>query len=128
MLRKNLICSGNENLTLEEAFKKFKEFVKEYEINQIKKLNSFVMEEGYVVLRKVKNKNQRIIPLSRSLINILQEYLKYREGVEKTSTHLFRHIFAKKWILNGGDSFRLKKILGYKSMEMVEEYVNMFSK
>jgi len=38
MLRKNLICSGNENLTLEEAFKKFKEFVKEYEINQIKKL------------------------------------------------------------------------------------------
>jgi integrase/recombinase XerD len=47
-------------------------------------------------------------------------------GVSKTSTHLFRHTFAKKWILNGGDIFRLQKMLGHKSLEMVKEYVNMF--
>jgi integrase/recombinase XerD len=47
-------------------------------------------------------------------------------GVGKTSTHLFRHTFAKKWILNGGDIFRLQKMLGHKSLEMVKEYVNMF--
>lgn len=47
-------------------------------------------------------------------------------GVPKTSSHLFRHTFAKKWILNGGDIFRLQKILGHKSLEMVKEYVNMF--
>ena len=45
----------------------------------------------------------------------------------KTSVHLFRHTFAKKWILNGGDSFRLQKILGHSTMRMVREYVNMFS-
>ena len=30
-------------------------------------------------------------------------------------------------IKNGGDIFRLQKILGHKNMEMVREYVNMFS-
>ena len=49
-----------------------------------------------------------------------------KRGVEKTSVHLFRHTFAKKWILNGGDIFRLQRILGHSSMDIVREYVNMF--
>lgn len=116
-------------------------------------------ENGYIHLRKTKNRKQQIIPLSKTLAEILQEYLLYRKGepedyifctyrgtkftkdgmitaikrynkkrgVNKTSIHLFRHTFAKKWILAGGDIFRLQKILGYSSMEMVKEYVNMFS-
>jgi len=48
-------------------------------------------------------------------------------GVEKTGLHMFRHTFAKQWILNGGDIFRLQKILGHSSLEMVRKYVNMFS-
>lgn len=48
-------------------------------------------------------------------------------GVTKTSLHLFRHTFAKNWILNGGDIFRLQKVLGHSSIETVREYVNMFS-
>ncbi|MDL2257604.1 tyrosine-type recombinase/integrase [Eubacteriales bacterium OttesenSCG-928-K08] len=47
-------------------------------------------------------------------------------GVSKTSIHLFRHTFAKNWILNNGDIFRLQKILGHSSIEIVKEYVNMF--
>jgi integrase/recombinase XerD len=50
-----------------------------------------------------------------------------RRGVTKTSAHLYRHTFAKKWILNGGDIFRLQKILGHSDLAMVREYVNMFS-
>ena len=50
-----------------------------------------------------------------------------RRGVMKTSIHLFRHTFAKKWILAGGDIFRLQKILGHSSLDIVREYVNMFS-
>ncbi len=50
-----------------------------------------------------------------------------RRGVMKTSVHLFRHTFAKKWILSGGDIFRLQKILGHSSMDIVREYVNMFA-
>ncbi|MCL2410840.1 MAG: tyrosine-type recombinase/integrase [Treponema sp.] len=50
----------------------------------------------------------------------------HSRGVAKTSVHLFRHTFAKNWILNGGDIFRLKNILGHSTLEMVKEYVNMF--
>ncbi|MGN0411223.1 MAG: tyrosine-type recombinase/integrase [Candidatus Fimousia sp.] len=50
-----------------------------------------------------------------------------KRNVNKTSCHLFRHTFAKKWILNGGDIFRLQKILGHSSVDIVKEYVNMFS-
>lgn len=48
-------------------------------------------------------------------------------GVEKTSVHAYRHTFAKKWILNGGDIFRLQKILGHSNIEMVKNYVEMFN-
>lgn len=48
-------------------------------------------------------------------------------GVEKTSSHLYRHTFAKHWILNGGDIFRLQKILGHLDLTVVKQYVNMFS-
>lgn len=48
-------------------------------------------------------------------------------GVAKTSAHLFRHTFAKKWILNGGDIFRLQKVLGHSDLTIVREYVNMFN-
>lgn len=50
-----------------------------------------------------------------------------KRGVGKTSIHLFRHTFAKNWILAGGDIFRLQKLLGHSSMDIVREYVNMFS-
>lgn len=109
---------------------------------------------------KTKNRKAQIIPMSKVLANILQEYLQYRgaessedylfcnsygetgnihtfqgllqrynrkRGVSKTSAHLYRHTFAKNWIINGGDIFRLQKILGHSDLTVVKEYVNMFS-
>ena len=116
-------------------------------------------ENNLIFMGKTKNGRQQLIPMSKTLSEILQEYLAYREGsekdyvfcdahgrqltrdgvttimskfhkscgVEKTSIHAYRHTFAKKWILNGGDIFRLQKILGHSSMEMVKNYVEMFS-
>ena len=49
-------------------------------------------------------------------------------GVLRSGLHLFRHTFAKKWIWNRGDPFRLKSILGHSSMAMTNEYVDMFGK
>ena len=67
---------------------------------------------------------------SKLTVNALGHSIKkynQRRGVMKTSVHLFRHTFAKKWILANGDIFRLQKILGHSSLEVVREYVNMFS-
>jgi integrase/recombinase XerD len=63
--------------------------------------------------------------LRDSTINAIKRYNLSR-GITKSSIHLFRHTFAKNWIMNGGDIFRLQKILGHSSLEMVREYVSMF--
>jgi integrase/recombinase XerD len=49
-----------------------------------------------------------------------------RRGVMKSNCHKFRHTFAKNWILSGGDAFRLQKILGHSSMDVVRKYVNIY--
>lgn len=48
-------------------------------------------------------------------------------GVKRTSLHAYRHTFAKTWVLSGGDIFRLQKLLGHNSLDMVKQYVNMFT-
>lgn len=63
---------------------------------------------------------------SDGIKNAIKNYNKSR-GVEKTSIHLFRHTFAKNYLLNGGDVFRLQKILGHSTLEMTRNYVNMYS-
>ena len=49
-----------------------------------------------------------------------------KRNVNKTSCHLFRHTFAKHFILAGGDVFRLQRILGHSDLTVTKEYVNMF--
>lgn len=47
-------------------------------------------------------------------------------GVEKTSLHLFRHTFAKTWIMNGGDIITLSKVLTHQELDMVKRYSNLY--
>lgn len=51
----------------------------------------------------------------------------HSRGVEKTSFHLFRHTFAKNWILSGGDIVSLQKILGHSTLEMAQKYANLYA-
>ena len=60
-----------------------------------------------------------------SMDNAIYHYNR-RRGVQKTSVHLFRHTFAKNWIMNGGDIFRLQKILGHSTLDMVKNYVAIY--
>lgn len=124
------------------------------------KINDIDIENEVITYKITKNRKQQIVPLSRTLINVLSEYIqirlqnaneddwlfcsryaekltsnalqhslrKYnqRRGVIKVGCHLWRHTFAKMWILGGGDALRLQKILGHSTMDMVREYVNLF--
>lgn len=60
--------------------------------------------------------------------SVAHDLAKYnrKRGVAKTSAHLFRHTFAKNWILQGGDTLRLQKVLGHSSLQMVQHYANLY--
>ncbi len=63
----------------------------------------------------------------RTYQQLVHDY-NFKRGVNKSSCHLFRHTFAKKWIMNGGDIFRLQKILGHSSIVVTKEYLSFFDK
>ena len=49
-------------------------------------------------------------------------------GVSKNSIHLFRHTFAKKYLLDcGGNPFTLQRILGHSTLDMTMHYCNIYN-
>jgi len=66
-------------------------------------------------------------PLARRSLQTQIEKYNHSRGVMRTSIHAYRHTFAKLYIINGGDIFTLQKILGHSSLEMVRQYVEMFT-
>ena len=63
---------------------------------------------------------------SEGLKKSIANYNKSR-GVAKTSCHLFRHTFAKNWIISGGDIVSLQKILGHSTVKMAQRYANLYA-
>lgn len=61
----------------------------------------------------------------RSFQGALMRYNASR-GVSKTSAHLFRHTFAKNFIMAGGGMVQLQTLLGHTTMEMSRHYVNIY--
>jgi integrase/recombinase XerD len=47
-------------------------------------------------------------------------------NVNITSIHAFRHSFGKMFILNGGDVFRLQKLMSHKDISTTRIYVNLY--
>lgn len=66
--------------------------------------------------------------MNRDSIDSSMRRYNHSRGVKKTGIHRWRHTFYKQWILNGGDIFKLQKTLNHSDMDMVRNYVNMFTK
>lgn len=48
-------------------------------------------------------------------------------GVQKTSLHLYRHTFARKYLLDcGGNAFTLQKLLGHSTLKMTKHYCAIY--
>jgi len=69
------------------------------------------------------------LPLTRSGIQQMMRRLASRAGVTgvRCSPHTFRHTFAKRYLINGGDIFSLQRILGHSSLASVRLYLNLFA-
>ncbi|QNK54537.1 tyrosine-type recombinase/integrase [Paenibacillus sp. PAMC21692] len=64
----------------------------------------------------------------RTMQENIQEY-GVRAGINgvRVSPHTFRHTMAKTYVMNGGDPLSLQLILGHTSLDMVRNYVTLFS-
>lgn len=121
------------------------------------KIKDLDFDNDVVKLSATKGRKETLLPLSKTLKKILQQYLRFRKGdeddylfcnitgqqftrsgltcaiklynksrgVDKTSIHLFRHTFAKNYLMNGGDVFRLQKLLCHKNIETTKGYLNL---
>ena len=65
--------------------------------------------------------------LSENALRLAIARYNERRGVEKTSIHLFRHTFARKYLMDcGGNAFTLQKLLGHSTLDMTKHYCNIF--
>lgn len=122
------------------------------------KIKDVLFDECLIRFTKTKGRKQLLVPITKTLNDVLQLYLQYRggspddylicsqngdkierdglihavakynrsRGVTKTSCHMFRHTFAKHWIINNGDIFRLQKILGHEDIKVTQQYLRDF--
>lgn len=60
-----------------------------------------------------------------ALAHSFSKYCKDR-GLTRTSIHGLRHTFARMYLLNDGNMFKLQKMLGHATLEMTRKYVRLF--
>lgn len=132
--RANTLCNIRvKDLDLENGFVRFRKTKnKKQQIVPISHKLCLILHEYLKYRQAESDEDYLFVSIYSQKLNsnsLHQSIAKYnqRRGVMKTGIHLFRHTFAKKWIQNGGNIFSLQKILGHSSLEMVKEYVNMFS-
>lgn len=63
-------------------------------------------------------------PISENTIKLFFSRLKKKSGITWLHAHLCRHTFAINYLLNGGDIYSLKEILGHTTLEMVNRYLH----
>ena len=80
------------------------------------KLNA--KESNYLFLSQDGN------PVTINALKLMFTRLAKKSGVTRLHAHLCRHTFAINYLVNGGDIFSLKEILGHTTLEMVNHYLH----
>ena len=63
-------------------------------------------------------------PITANTIKLVFSRLAKNSGIKRLHAHLCRHTFAINYLLNGGDIFSLKEILGHTTLDMVSNYLH----
>ncbi len=66
-------------------------------------------------------------PITVNTIKLFFSRLAKNSGVGRLHAHLCRHTFAINYLMNGGDVFSLREILGHTTLEMVNHYLHFTS-
>jgi site-specific recombinase XerD len=66
-------------------------------------------------------------PITVNTLKLMFSRLARTSKVKRLHAHLCRHTFATSYLLNGGDIFSLKEILGHTTFEMVNHYLHFTS-
>jgi len=66
-------------------------------------------------------------PITVNTVKLVFSRLTRSSGVDRLHAHLCRHTFAINYLLNGGDIFSLRVILGHSTLEMVNHYLHFTS-
>ena len=65
--------------------------------------------------------------LSENALRLSIARYNQKRGVQKTSLHLFRHTFARKYLVDcGGDAFTLQRLLGHSTLKMTKHYCAIY--
>jgi site-specific recombinase XerD len=63
-------------------------------------------------------------PMTYNALKLMFNRLAKASGIARLHPHLCRHTFAINYLLNGGDVFSLKEILGHTTLDMVNAYLH----
>jgi len=66
-------------------------------------------------------------PITVNTIKLVFSRIAKNSGIKRLHAHLCRHTFAINYLLNGGDIFSLKEILGHTTLDMVNHYLHFTS-
>lgn len=64
-------------------------------------------------------------PLSYNALRQVIKRLGQRAGIPRLHPHLFRHTFAVRYLMNGGDVMTLKLILGHTTLDVTQMYMHL---
>jgi site-specific recombinase XerD len=87
--------------------------------------------QRYVATWRPESESKQLIlslegtPLTYDALFHLVKRLGETAGVPRLHPHLFRHTFAVKYLMNGGDVMSLKRILGHVTLDVTQVYMHL---